>query len=144
MAWHFAQAGNWSKPEWNCGTCKERGLFKSRNCSRYFPNQTRRKNPTWCASVSVQTGKPGQRRTKSRTIPGSASLDCPVAAITPDSLGLLELVRINRAAKESGACMWGPDLRHWPAVIFDAVALIENQIAAEQAIRYELTDASHG
>jgi hypothetical protein len=80
---------------------------------------------------------------KSRTIPGTESADCPVAAITAESMTYLEMVKASRTVREAGACLYGPDLGRWPAVYFDAVAVIETQIAAEQTIRFELTDASN-
>lgn len=52
-------------------------------------------------------------------------------------MAMLELIQMNRVAGESGACLYGPDVRFWPARWADAMATIQAAMASEQGARFE-------
>ena len=137
LAWHFSRAGEWIKQKWQCDHCKAHKLYQHRNCRRYFPRLIKiDRRPCWAARhSSTTTGRLGS--SKSWTIPDTAISECPVSAITTDSLQLLEMTSNNRIAKEAGAAMFGPDAGRWPAWFFEAVATVSRAEGAELQARQE-------
>jgi hypothetical protein len=125
------------KPEWQCDHCQERKLYEHRNCRRYFLSLVQLdRRPCWVARHS-SSQRFLRGPSKSWTVPGTAINECPVSAITTDSLTLLELTVNSRVAKEAGASLFGPDAGRWPAWFFDAVATVSRAESAELEARHE-------
>ena len=57
--------------------------------------------------------------------------------ITPKSRFLLELVQGSRASySATGAALFGPDTRKWPAWFHDAILAVESAITEEHNTRH--------
>lgn len=64
--------------------------------------------------------------------------ECPAAIITPDSKELITLdARYRRLKEASGATLYGPDARRWPAWWADVVTTIETQRVLSHNARIE-------
>ena len=67
-----------------------------------------------------------------------SSIECPVSAITEQSLETLMRHRASeRVHKASGGVLYGADASSWPARWYDAVSLIQFEIEREESARRE-------
>ena len=117
-AYLFARTGGWKKAEFQCGTCRQKRLYRSRNCKKYFPElvQIDRK-PCWIPRATA--GKTAQVALK-----GYEINECPVSFITGKSQWMLDLIQENGVANEMGATLYGTDSRKHPAWWIDAIAVV--------------------
>jgi len=125
-AWLFSRTGGWQRAEYQCGYCQQRKLYLKRNCRKFFPElvQIDRK-PCWAPSATVDVQQDGRTVKKQKAVSGFAINECPTSYITPQSLWLLDLaMSAGTALRESGASLFGPDARKWPAWFLDALAAI--------------------
>ena len=61
------------------------------------------------------------------------SSECPVSAITPQSMWLVQLLGAQSRVREaSGAAMFGPHAGRWPAWWFDAVDTFQRVVGLEK------------
>lgn len=75
----------------------------------------------------------------SYTVEGVESAECPVSAITPDSLAWLAEFNAASWFSEAGVSAYGPDLANWPGRAMDAHRLIQIQTSRLDAARHEAT-----
>lgn len=128
VAWLFAKTGLKEDFKYNCTFCKEAEYYKSRNCSKFFPNQPRNKDYRWEPEFYTPKGM-------SFGVTETGCTECPVSYITPASRHLIQIECQNQIMKESGASMYGPDLSKWPSRIADAfcrIAVVRNEHNNEQ------------
>lgn len=131
-AWLFSRTGGWRHAEYQCSICKEKQLYRKRNCTKFFPElvQIDRK-PCWAPRVAVD----GKRQ---QAIAGYAISECPVSYITAQSMFILELIDTAQAAnKEGGAALFGPDASKHPAWWVDALSAVAGARAAYERAEYE-------
>lgn len=139
VAWHFSRAGGWTKPEFKCEHCKAEKLHAKRNCSQ-FPEdwQSWRRQPAWVRKIEwMQPGRNGEAPTpRSESIRSSATAECPVSLVTPESMFLVELIHGSQITNETmGATLFGADTRRWPAVYHDAVRVVAAAKLAEDVAK---------
>lgn len=123
LAWHFSRANEWIRPQYQCGWCKREGKHRGRNCKQ-FPDEWKTGRPpdVWVRTI---TGPAKGKDQPGAQVRVASSTECPVSAITPESLWLIEMVHGSRVAHEmTGAAMFGADASRWPAIYFDAVRTI--------------------
>jgi hypothetical protein len=120
-AYLFAQVGGAQKAAFQCGSCKKAGLYKERNCSKFFPDlvdEDRRRG--WVPRFS---GKVGEKEI-SFPLPQYAIRECPVSYITGESAALVEMLALAEISHERGGVMFGPDSARWPAWWADAQGVV--------------------
>jgi hypothetical protein len=62
---------------------------------------------------------------KTKIVDGYLSRECPTSYITPESAWILDLADTNvLAVRDTGATLFGPDLRKYPAWWMDALTAI--------------------
>lgn len=117
-AYLFARMGGWKRAEYQCGTCRQKRLYRNRNCRKYFPElvQIDRK-PCWVPRATA--GKTAQVALR-----GYEINECPVSFITGQSQWVLDLIQENGVANEMAATLFGPDSRKHPAWWIDAIAVV--------------------
>jgi hypothetical protein len=84
---------------------------------------------------------PDYRTTKgeSYTVDGVESAECPVSAITSESLAWLEEHGAAAWLRDAGAAAYGADLASWPGRALDAHKLIQIEQARLDAARDDAT-----
>jgi len=119
--------------EYHCRTCEEKKAYEKRICGKH----PRPHNPlvkisaAWIPRVKPKEGA-------NRIIPGFTELECPTSYITAETSWLLELISANEVAHgATGATMWGPDTRKYPAWWLDALAAIAGVKAAYERTEHE-------
>lgn len=84
--------------------------------------------PCWFAQFSHGSGK--NRVTYFIDL---ATVECPVSAITPQSMDLIEAVSAARTVhKASGGVFYGVDSAQWPCRYFDAVEVMHEMDAERE------------
>lgn len=137
-AWLFSRTAGWRRAEWQCGYCKEKSLYKRRNCSKYFPAlvQIDRK-PCWTPKASADK--------REKAIPGYQLAECPVSYISADSMWILDQLDDNAIARQAtGATLFGPDTRRYPAWWLDAIAVVEGVKNLYERTELELLSKNAG
>lgn len=97
-----------------------------------------RSRPSWVHTIEwTNKAKEGMAPETTRvTIRSSASTECPVSLVAPDSMYLLELVHGSQVTHEAtGSALFGHDSARWPAIFFDAVRVVS---AAKYAVESEM------
>jgi hypothetical protein len=120
VAWHFSRAKEWIRPHYKCEWCKGERRYVRRNCRQFPGDWKRRPADVWVRKIERADAKGN----KSEVVIAS-SAECPVSAITPESMFLIEMIHGSQVAHEmTGAALFGPDPGRWPAIYFDAVRTI--------------------
>lgn len=61
--------------------------------------------------------------------------ECPVSLITPESRQLVEIQVSAQTMSKSGVSLYGPDASRWPARMYDAAVVVQQEHnRAENAI----------
>jgi hypothetical protein len=120
VAWHFSRNKEWTRPHYQCAWCKSEGRYLRRNCRQFPDKWKRRPADVWVRKIErAETGG-----NKSEVVIAS-SAECPVSAITPQSLFLIEMIHGSQITHEmTGAALFGPDSGRWPAIYLDAVRAV--------------------
>jgi hypothetical protein len=133
--------GNWNNPAFNCATCQAQGWIKSRNCSKFDPDNMNKTDRTQFAINANNPWWPSysDRKNNPFTVGEVSSEECPVACITETSQQLIQIDAKQRLAKDAcGASLYGDDLSKWPSRIVDALTTIQGQINLTENTRQEI------
>ena len=90
----------------------------------------------WTPDYRIADGK---HEGESYTVDGVESAECPVSAITHDSIAWLAEHDQARWMKDAGAAAYGPNLGDWPARALDAHQLLQIEESRVDTARYEAT-----
>lgn len=137
VAYHFARSGGWQREEYDCGKCNQQGFYLKRNCRKYHSNRPP-VDYRWTPDYRTEQGGIVNIEVEAR--------ECPVSLLAdaPELRSLIHLDTRNRQVqKATGAAMFGPDSSLWPAVWFDAVAVLQTARDEEEAARLEAIHNAH-
>lgn len=133
VAWLFRQAGGWNDRKFHCSECKLKGLYKERNCEKFYPELVDiKRRPSWSAHFRIRT----KEKVKQFSVAGYRLSGCPVSLIAPETLEMLAFVEGDTGA---GSCLFGPDASLHPAWFYDALRVVSHvrsqyEIAEVQAV----------
>lgn len=120
-AYLFAQTGGHQDPEYHCGNCQKRKLHQGRNCRKFFPDEfDPNRRGGWVPWFPIKIGDKSTRF----ALPEFAIKECPVSAITGESLAIVEMAANADVAHDKGGVMFGPDAAKWPAWWADALGVL--------------------